>query len=89
MLSSEYDGQKQRKTKQVKVGRTARIEASDRTAEALEKARRLIGAPKFARFRVEPYQWGGGSELVIESFTVPRPVGVEFYWEEWVNDYDG
>lgn len=72
--------------KGVVVHRTARIEAADRTVEALEKARRLAGAPTKAKFRIESFYVGqnelGQNKLVIENIDEPSPVMVEFYWKE-------
>lgn len=60
------------------VKHTARIEAVDRTVEAIEKARKAVGAPKKARFRLgKPLT----SEAVL-TVDAPTPIEVEFYWTE-------
>lgn len=69
--------------KGIDVTRTARIEASDRTAEAIEKARVRAGAPEKAKFRINDFG-RMTDELVIEYLDKPSPVMVEFYWKETV-----
>lgn len=64
----------------VAVERTARIEAVDRTVEALEKARGQAGAPKNARFTLSR-MLDRTAELQVGK---PTPIVVEFYWSEHV-----
>lgn len=77
------------------VTRTARIEASDRTAAAIEKARVRAGAPENAKFRIsddvrlnDNVRMGDfgrmTDELVAENLDEPSPIMVEFYWKETV-----
>lgn len=63
------------------VMRTARVQAPDRTAAAIEKARRAVGAPENAKFRFDDFQQMGGG-LVIENLDNATPVWVEFRWKD-------
>lgn len=69
----------------VRVGRTARIEAEDRTVAALEAARVRAGVPEKAKYRLsDGPQYFHEGELTIRPWDEPRPVSVEFYWEDEV-----
>jgi len=75
-----------RPVKQVKtVLRTARVEATDRTAAAIEAARVACGAPTGAKFKLERDARFREYELVIEDLDSPNPIAVEFRWQEEVN----
>lgn len=67
------------KTKPVRVERTARTEATDRTVESIESARVRVGAPKTAKFRYSNILLGD-AEMQVKPWDEPRPVEVEFYW---------
>ena len=65
----------------IKVTHTARIEAADQTAKAVEEARLKAGVPEHAKFRFDLFRNNGG-ELTDRSLDKPTAVTVEFMWEE-------
>jgi hypothetical protein len=65
------------------VKRRCSIMALDRTAAAIERARKTVGAPEKAKFRFGDYYSMNG-ELVVENVEEPNPIQVEFYWNEEV-----
>lgn len=67
------------KTRPVRVERTARVQATDRTVESIENARVVAGAPSNAKFRYSNIM-RDDEGLQIKPWDAPRPVDVEFYW---------
>jgi hypothetical protein len=69
------------KYKPITVTHSARVEATDRTVEAFEKAREQAGAPKNAKVRVGDFQ-SLSNELTVTPLAKAQPIMVEFTWEE-------